>query len=392
MARPIPELAPVTSARLPVNWISIRISSPRVRAWYGPLRLGRSRDRDGAGRSAHAPSHAPGGMRGAAWGPRLSAPANPSLDGKRMPAPHLRYPAQRFGNPAPAGLRAERGPRGRPHIGLGGGIERPHRPDGGMSRHGERPGFPLGHAERPRPERRLPRRDPGRVVYDLGAGVGPMSYYALRAGARRVYGFEVDPDVLPYLRRLARAYSNFVPVWTDALAGRLPEERPDVLVCEMWSTWLTDWPMVRVLRRVLRRAPGARVIPARGYHVVQLVQARHRAGMPIRLTPGTEATVFGEPFATGDMSLPVVACVTDFRGRIRPVDTVVALAPLTAGTVNAVRLYSYEEVSPGHVLPRIGTRCDELLRWLPPLRVHPGRRVRLRIRHRWDAGLRITVV
>ena len=30
------------------------------------------------------------------------------------------------------------------------------------------------------------RSAPGRIVYDLGAGVGPMSYYALAAGARRL--------------------------------------------------------------------------------------------------------------------------------------------------------------------------------------------------------------
>jgi len=33
----------------------------------------------------------------------------------------------------------------------------------------------------------------GRVVYDLGAGVGPMSFYALAAGARRVVGLSGVP-------------------------------------------------------------------------------------------------------------------------------------------------------------------------------------------------------
>lgn len=235
------------------------------------------------------------------------------------------------------------------------------------------------------------RAAPGRVVYDLGAGVGPMSYYALRAGAKQVYAFEVDPDVLPHLRRLKRTFPNFVPIWTDVLRGHLPEEPPDVVVCEMWSTWLTDWPMIRALARILRRAPRARVIPARGHHVLQLVQARHRSGVPFLAAPGSEATVFGEPFDTGEMSLPALAFSTDFQRRIRPIDVTVSLTPLTTGTVNAIRLYSYEEVSPGHILPRIGTRCDELLRWIAPLRVQRGRRVRVRIRHRWDAGLRITV-
>lgn len=232
---------------------------------------------------------------------------------------------------------------------------------------------------------------PGRIVYDLGAGVGPMSYYALTAGAARVYGFEIDREIYPYLRRLTRTHSNFVAVRGNALRVRLPRQAPDVVVCEMWSAWLTDWPMIRVLDRIRRRAPRARVIPARGHHVLQLVDARHRSDLPVRFPPGTEAASFGEPLATSEMSLPVVACVTDFRRAVAPLDAIVTLTPLVTGTVNAVRLYSYEEVGAGHILPRTGTRTDELLRWIGPIRVRRGRRVRLRVRHRWGPGLTVRV-
>jgi SAM-dependent methyltransferase len=231
----------------------------------------------------------------------------------------------------------------------------------------------------------------GRIVYDLGAGMGPMSYYALTAGARRVYGFEIDRDAYPYLRRLTQRFPNFAPVRTDVLRGRLPGDLPDVVVCEMWSAWLAAWPMISALNRILRRAPLTCVIPAQGYHVVQLVQARHRAGMPVEVVPGSEASVFGEPLATAEMSLPALASVTDFRHHNGPLETVVSLVPLTTGTVNAVRLYSLEEVSEGLILPRIGTRSDELLRWITPVRARRGRRVRIHVRHRWDAGLQLSV-
>jgi predicted RNA methylase len=232
---------------------------------------------------------------------------------------------------------------------------------------------------------------PGRIVYDLGAGVGPMSYYALTAGARRVYGFEVDRDIYPYLRRLRQAFPNFVPLRVNALHAALPHEMPDVVVCEMWSAWLTDWPMVRVLNRIRRRIPRVEVIPVRGHHMVQLVEARHRSGLPVQFAPGTEAALFGEPHATAEMSIPVLVAVTDFRRRVPPVDSTIELIPLTTGTVNAVRLYSYEEVSAGRILPRTGTRTDELLRWIGPIDVRRGRRVRLRVKHRWDTGLRVRV-
>lgn len=232
---------------------------------------------------------------------------------------------------------------------------------------------------------------PGRIVYDLGAGVGPMSYYALAAGAARVYGFEVDRQIYPYLRRLARSHANFVAIRGNALRARLPRQIPDVVVCEMWSAWLTDWPMVGVLNRIRRRAPRVRVIPARGHHIVQLVHAGHRSDLPVEFPPGTEAASFGEPLATSEMSLPALASVTDFGGLVPPVDAAVTLTPFATGTVNALRLYSYEEVSEGHVLPRTGTRTDELLRWIGPIHVRRGGRVRVRVRHRWGPGLSVRV-
>ena len=229
----------------------------------------------------------------------------------------------------------------------------------------------------------------GRIVYDLGAGVGPMSYYALTAGARRVYAFEVDPDAYPYLTRLTRTFPNFRALRTDVTRERLPREAPELVVCEMWSAWLTEWPMIKTLNRIRRRAAGVRVIPARAYHCVQLVQARHRAELPIEFAAHAEATLFNDACAVGEMSLPAFACKTDFQRLVGPVDVGVEITPLTTGTVNAVRLYSYEEVSVGLILPRLQTRADELVRWLPPMRARRGRPIRLRIRHRWDSGLRI---
>ena len=65
---------------------------------------------------------------------------------------------------------------------------------------------------------------PGRVVYDLGAGVGPMSLYAVQAGARRVYGIETDRDSSWYLRRLARRFTQIVPLRSDVVRGALSFE------------------------------------------------------------------------------------------------------------------------------------------------------------------------
>lgn len=233
---------------------------------------------------------------------------------------------------------------------------------------------------------------PGRVVYDLGAGIGPMSLYAMQAGARRVYGIETDGDAYQYLRRLARRFPQLVPLRTDAVRGTLPEEIPDVVVCEMWSSWLTDWPMVQALNRIRRRAPRCVVIPVRAHHVLQLAYAEHRAGPALDFGPGAYAAIFGDPGAVEEISLPVLAATTDFHDTVPPIDATVSLTPLSSGTVNSLRLWSYEEVRDGHPSPRVGTRSDVLIRWIRPMRVTRGRRVRVRIRHRWDPRLRLAVV
>lgn len=233
---------------------------------------------------------------------------------------------------------------------------------------------------------------PGRVVYDVGAGVGPMSLYAMEAGARRVYAIETDRDAYQYLRRLARRFPDLVPLRGDALRGPLPDEPPDVVICEMWSSWLTDWPMVAVLNRVRRRAPRCTVIPARGHHVLQLGYADHHAGAALDFAPGTSAAVFGEPGAIEEMSLPVLAAMTDFQAAVPALDATVALVPLANGTVNSLRFWSYEEVRDGHLSPRAGTRSDVLIRWVRPFRVTRSRRVRIRIRHRWDDRLRCVIL
>ena len=233
---------------------------------------------------------------------------------------------------------------------------------------------------------------PGRVVYDVGAGVGPMSLYAVEAGARRVYAIETDRDAYQYLRRLARRFPELVPMRGDALRGTLPEEPPDVVICEMWSSWLTDWPMVQVLNRIRRRAPRCAVIPARGHHVLQLGYADHHAGAALDFVPGTYAAVFGEPGAIEEMSLPVLAAMTDFQTAVPAVDATLGLMPLANGTVNSLRFWSYEEVREGHLSPRAGTRSDVLIRWVRPFRVARGRRVRVRIRHRWDERLRCAIL
>ncbi len=76
---------------------------------------------------------------------------------------------------------------------------------------------------------------PGRVVCEVGLGFGPLSLMALRAGAKRVYGIEADPESLEVATQVIRANgfdaSRFVPIHGLSTEVELPE-RAEVLLSE----------------------------------------------------------------------------------------------------------------------------------------------------------------
>ena len=76
---------------------------------------------------------------------------------------------------------------------------------------------------------------PGKTVCEIGVGLGPLSLMALRAGATRVYGVELDADVLDAATRVIRASGfgpdRFVPIVGLSTQVVLPEQ-VDVLLSE----------------------------------------------------------------------------------------------------------------------------------------------------------------
>ncbi len=76
---------------------------------------------------------------------------------------------------------------------------------------------------------------PGKVVCEIGVGLGPLSLMALKAGAAKVYGFEIDAAALDVATELIRSHgfdeSRFVPILGSSSQGFLPE-RVDVILSE----------------------------------------------------------------------------------------------------------------------------------------------------------------
>ncbi|HEV7808452.1 MAG TPA: class I SAM-dependent methyltransferase [Solirubrobacteraceae bacterium] len=108
---------------------------------------------------------------------------------------------------------------------------------------------------------------PGMTVLDLGTGTGILARWALQNGAARVYGIELNEDILAAaVERLATAGygASFKPIHGMSLDVSLPEP-VDVIVSETLGNLADNEGTVEILDDARRRflAPGGLMIPAR---------------------------------------------------------------------------------------------------------------------------------
>lgn len=130
---------------------------------------------------------------------------------------------------------------------------------------------------------------PGDTVLDLGTGTGVLAHWALKAGAARVYGIDLNQQILDTAaQRLAAAgfADRFVPLHGLSFDLELPE-RVDLVISEILGN-LADNENAPVIlddarRRFLR--PGGRMLPSQveSYLVPVSAEAAHgrlRGGVP----------------------------------------------------------------------------------------------------------------
>lgn len=107
---------------------------------------------------------------------------------------------------------------------------------------------------------------PGKVVCEVGVGLGPLSLMALQAGATRVYGIEALPHALELATGVIRANGfgdRFVPVGGMSYDVELPE-RVDVVISETLDSSGLGENTVAAMSDAARRflVPGGRLVPS----------------------------------------------------------------------------------------------------------------------------------
>ncbi len=107
------------------------------------------------------------------------------------------------------------------------------------------------------------------VAMDLGCGTGILSFFAVTAGAKKVYAIERRPDVILLAEELAKANGLADRIeFVEGNSAQLPEsriaEKPNLLVAEILGNGILEENVLEFTSDVRRRflAPGATMIPA----------------------------------------------------------------------------------------------------------------------------------
>ncbi|WP_341939082.1 50S ribosomal protein L11 methyltransferase [Marinimicrobium sp. C2-29] len=106
---------------------------------------------------------------------------------------------------------------------------------------------------------------PGDTVLDLGTGTGILGLWALEAGAGKVYGIDMDPEVLAIATSVMAQNGfedRFVPINKLSFDVDLPE-RVDVLISEIMGNMGDNEGFQPILNDAIERMlkPGGKCIP-----------------------------------------------------------------------------------------------------------------------------------
>jgi predicted RNA methylase len=200
----------------------------------------------------------------------------------------------------------------------------------------------------------------GDTVIDVGSGTGILSFFAIEAGAKKVYAVEVDKLLVEKLRESVKhnKLENFVEVVQgDILEISKMQKDVDVLIAELIETGLIDELQVPSLNRLRRSGvitAKTKLVPFHYRTFLQLVSADNRYYGYQILAPKHEWPFYSVPnsgwyptkITPSSESVEIVS--VDFSSGIinESVNKIVTFEIKNSEPVNAVRISGIVRLSP----------------------------------------------
>ena len=120
---------------------------------------------------------------------------------------------------------------------------------------------------------------PNMSVVDIGVGNGALSLFSAKAGAKIVYGIEIENEAINFLKRTFRVngFENKIKIIHKSIFDVNPPEKVDIVVGDLISTALIDEiqvPAMNYARENLLK-PNGKIMPELITSSAQLVQTNY---------------------------------------------------------------------------------------------------------------------
>jgi predicted RNA methylase len=240
---------------------------------------------------------------------------------------------------------------------------------------------------------------PNSVVVDAGAGSGILSFFAVQAGAGKVYATEIDPLLAGYLDQSIRANNlsgRIEIVQGDVRTAPLPPN-VDAVICELMDTGLMDELQVPAINALHERGiigPDTQLIPYLYETYLELGSVNldyygFKVKMPLHAWPYivNHETEWIPPHFSACID-PVQIASVDFRQITDPkVDTVVYVQIKASGVVNALRISARVHLAEGLTLGATNSLNGDKVLPIAEQAVVAGQSIGIRIAFEMGGGL-----
>lgn len=234
---------------------------------------------------------------------------------------------------------------------------------------------------------------PDSIVADVGSGTGILAKFALRAGAKKVYVIEPDPNLMKTLEW------NFKEEIQDGRAVLIQKgiddvkftEKIDVVICELISTGLFEEYQVPAINHCLKYCKkNALIIPKALNHFVELVHiSENFYGEKLKVVQYEyNEFIKGEKKKYVPLSEKKCYATTDFgKKNSLKLNAKVDLQIIKDGIANGLKISNSTVLHEGRTIGATLAYCMPVIIPIKPVKLHKEDRVKLDLQYKFCGGI-----